>query len=120
MTNKFDKALEFVVLGGFLALCFSLIAWVVPAKNAQHFGQALGAFTVIATLVAKSLWERGSATAMLDEKKADNTGRAFDAIAAAAASTPSDHSGDVSAAAEQVAGAAAEKAEEFKAEPRDA
>ena len=88
MTNKFDKALEFVVLAGFLGLCFALIHWVVPEKNAQHFGQALGAFTVIATLVAKSLWERGSATAMLDEKKADNTGKAFDAIAAASASTP--------------------------------
>jgi hypothetical protein len=90
MTTKFDKLLEFVVLGGFLALCFSLIWWIVPEKNAQHFGQALGAFTVIATLVAKSLWERGSATAILDEKKTDNTAKAFDAITAAAASTPPD------------------------------
>lgn len=85
MTTKFDKLLEFVVLGGFLTLCFALMVSVVPEKNAQHFGQALGAFTVIATLVAKSLWERGSATAIVDEQKATNTGKAFDAIAAAAA-----------------------------------
>ena len=96
MTSKADKLLEFVVLAGFLGLCFALIHWIVPEKNAQHFGQALGAFTVIATLVAKSLWERGSATAMLDEKKADNTGKAFDAISAAAAATPApEHDPDV-------------------------
>ena len=82
--NKFDKLLEFVVLGGFLAVNFALMNIIVPEANAQHFGQALGALTVIATLVAKSLWERGSATAMLDEKKADNTGKAFDAITASA------------------------------------
>lgn len=84
MTSKADKALEFVVLAGFLALCFALMEWVVPEKNAQHFGQALGAFTVIATLVAKSLWERGSATAIADEKKTDNTAKAFEAITATA------------------------------------
>lgn len=90
MTSKLDKGLEFVVLGGFLAVNFALMHWVVPEANAQHFGQALGAFTVIATLVAKSLWERQSPTAMADEKKADNTGKAFEAITATAnaSSTP--------------------------------
>lgn len=82
--NKFDKALEFVVLGGFLALTFVLMRVTVPEANAQHFGQALGALTVIATLVAKSLWERGSATALVDEQKAANTGKAFEAITATA------------------------------------
>jgi hypothetical protein len=95
VTSKADKLLEFVVLAGFLALCFALMNFVVPEKNAQHFGQALGAFTVIATLVAKSLWERGSATAIIDEKKTDNTAKAFDAITAAAASTPPDPEPDV-------------------------
>ncbi|ALH82898.1 hypothetical protein [Sphingopyxis macrogoltabida] len=114
MTNKFDKLLEFVVLGGFLGLCFALIHWVVPEKNAQHFGQALGAFTVIATLVAKSLWERGSATAIIDEKKTDNTGKAFEAIAAAAASTPADPAPAAADAADQVADAAAAEADKIK------
>src|SRR5690606_31108769 len=93
VTSKLDKGLEFVVLGGFLAVNFALMHWIVPEENAQHFGQALGAFTVIATLVAKSLWERQSPTAMADEKKADNTGKAFEAITAAANATgapPSD------------------------------
>lgn len=109
MTSKADKLLEFVVLAGFLALCFALMEWVVPEKNAQHFGQALGAFTVIATLVAKSLWERGSATAIIDEKKTDNTGAAFRAIEAAANSTPADTA--PAEAAEQVADAAVAEAD---------
>lgn len=116
MTSKADKILEFVVLAGFLALCFALMKWVVPEKNAQHFGQALGAFTVIATLVAKSLWERGSATAIIDEKKTDNTAKAFEAITAAAAATPPDPAPDAAQAAEQVADAAQSEADKIKGE----
>lgn len=116
MTSKADKLLEFVVLAGFLTLCFALMKWVVPEKNAQHFGQALGAFTVIATLVAKSLWERGSATAIIDEKKADNTGKAFDALTAVAATTPPDPSNDAAHAADQVADAAQTEADKIKGE----
>lgn len=113
MTSKADKLLEFVVLAGFLALCFALMHFIVPEKNAQHFGQALGAFTVIATLVAKSLWERGSATAIIDEKKTDNTRAAFRAIEAAQSSTPADNA-DATHAADQVAGAAQDEADKIK------
>lgn len=86
--NKFDKALEFLVLGGFLATTFALMNWVVPEKNEQLFGQALGAMTVIVTLVAKSLWERNSTEAKLTEQRVENVSKSYDAIRAATDSIP--------------------------------
>lgn len=62
-----DTALESLVIGGFIALTFFLGIHEIPDKNAQLFGQALGALTVIATLVGKSLWERRGQTAVVTE-----------------------------------------------------
>lgn len=87
-TNKFDKLLEMVVLGGFLAVTFALMHWIVPEKNEQLFGQALGALTVIATLVAKSLWERNSTEAKLSEQRVENVSKSYDAIREATESVP--------------------------------
>lgn len=89
--NKFDKALEFLVLGGFLATTFALMNWVVPEKNEQLFGQALGAMTVIVTLVAKSLWERNSTEAKLSEQRVENVAKSYDAIRAATDAVPVTH-----------------------------
>ncbi len=50
------------------------------------------------------------------EQASDNTGKAFEAIAAAAAATPADHQTDAAVAAEQVAGAAVDEAERIKGE----
>lgn len=56
--SKADNALEGVVLVGFIGLNVLLFFVSVPKENAQHFAQVTGALIVIATLVAKSLWER--------------------------------------------------------------
>lgn len=88
-----DKLLELVVLGGFLALNFALMNFVIPTDNKELFGQALGALTVIATLVAKSLWERGSATAQETSARQANLASAIDKIpvpTATPAGTPDD------------------------------
>lgn len=116
-TNKFDKGLEFLVMGGFLAVMAALIRWNVPEANNQLFGQALGALTVIVTLVGKSIWERNSSEAKLTEKRVENNGAAFEAITAAANSAPPGFIGtpdqQVVAAAEATADAAANKADEI-------
>lgn len=62
-----DTALEAMVIGGFILVTLVLCWKEVPDKNAQHFGQALGALTVIATLVAKALWDRRGQTAVVTE-----------------------------------------------------
>lgn len=111
--NKFDKALEFVVLGGFLALVFALLQWIVPEANQQLFSQALGVLSVIVTLVAKSLWERNSSEAKLSEQRVENVAKSYDAIKTAAESLPATTSLDASAAADEVAQAADDKAEEI-------
>lgn len=56
-----------------------------------------------------------------DEKKTENTRAAFEAITATANAASNDGGGtDAAAAAEEVAGAAVDKADEFKAGPRPA
>ena len=86
--NKFDKGLEFIVLGGFFGMILALMQFVVPEANSQHFSQALGAWIVIATLVAKSLWERNSTDAKLTEQRVENVAKSYDAIRAATDTVP--------------------------------
>lgn len=111
--NKFDKVLEFVVLGGFVGMMIAMMRWIVPEENAQHFSQALGAWIVIATLVAKSLWERNSTEAKLTEAHVENVAKSYDAINKAADSTPMQNAAQVEDAAHETAEAARKKAEEF-------
>lgn len=70
-----DTALEGLVLGGFIAVNIALFWRVVPEANAQHFSQALGAYIVIVTLVAKSLWERRGQAAEVTSQALDNANR---------------------------------------------
>lgn len=69
-----DASLEAIVIFGFIVIVGGLGFFVVPKENEAHFSQALGAYIVIVTLVAKSLWERRGQTAEVTSKALGNAG----------------------------------------------
>lgn len=98
------------LITAFISVLFALMWKVIPDKNEQLIVYMLGQLSgFVATVVGFHY-----VTSVGDAKRADNTGKAFDAIKAAANAGGGEAApGDAADAADETAAAATDKAEEI-------
>lgn len=110
--DRFRNLLAFFLITAFVALLPLLVYKTIPAGNREIIVYMIGQLSGMAATALAFYFTNKVGSDALDAKRAETTGKAFDAVAAAAvAGTPS---AGVSSAADAVADAASEKAEEIR------
>ena len=117
-TSTIDKFRNFIacaVIGAFVGALVTLIFREIPTTNREIIVYMVGQLSGMATTALAFYFTNKAGQDALDSKRADNTGKLADAVVAAANSVPT---GDVAGkAADAVAGAAADKADEITGAP---
>lgn len=107
--------LAFMLVGAFVAMLPFFLFKDLPTSNKDIITYMLGQLSGMATMALGHYFTNRAGQDALDEKRADNTGKLADAVVAAANATPGIMDGqDVSSAADAVASAAVDRAEEFR------
>jgi hypothetical protein len=118
-TEAMRNVLAFLLIGAFITAMGALFAMAIPQKNEQLLTYMLGQLSGMAVTVLGFYFVNKVGQDAVDAKRADTTAKAFDAITAASSSWPSEAviapnaAGD---AADEVAGAAKDKADQIKGE----
>ncbi len=87
-TGTFRNWLAFFLVAAFVSVLPLLIFKTIPADNKEIIVYMLGQLSGMATMALGFYYLNKAGQDALEATKADNTGKAFDAITAAAASTP--------------------------------
>jgi hypothetical protein len=106
-------------IGVFLVTAFvgalGVLFWkAIPSQNEQLIVYMLGQLSGFVAGVVSFHYVTKAGDREMERKRADNTAKALDAIKEVAKTSPAPSHGDAAAAAEQVAGAAVDEAEEIK------
>ncbi len=111
-TERTRTILAFVLVGAFVGAIPLFVYKTIPEGNNDIIVYMVGQLSGMALMALGLYFTKNAGQDAIDETRAANTGKALDAITAAANSTPPpDAAGQ---AAEQVAEAAADKADEIK------
>lgn len=114
ITERTRTRLANFLIGAFVLVLPILLFKDIPPKNEQIITYMLGQLSGAALLVLGFYFVNNVGRDALDAAKSENTGKALDAIAAVAATTPPDNSTDAAQAADQVADAAQSEADKIK------
>lgn len=109
--DRFRNALAFMLIGAFVGVIPFLIFKTIPSGNKETVVYIIGQLSGMATTALAFYFTNKVGADALDAKRAETTGKAFEAVtAAAAAGSPT---GSASRAADEVASAAQDKANEI-------
>lgn len=114
ITERTRTRLANFLIGAFVLVLPILLFKDIPPKNEQIITYMLGQLSGAALLVLGFYFVNNVGRDQLDAAKSENTGKALDAIAAVAATTPPDSTTDAAQAADQVADAAQSEADKIK------
>ena len=112
-TGTFRNWLAFFLVASFVSVLPVLIFKTIPGDNKEIIVYMIGQLSGMATMALGFYYLNKAGQDALDATKADNTGAAFRAIEAAAATSPAP-STDAAEAADQVADAAQTEADKIK------
>lgn len=82
--DKFRNILAFFLVGSFVTMLPALIVWAIPAANKDIVTYMVGQLSGMAATVLGFYFVNKAGQDALDQQKADNTGKALDAITATA------------------------------------
>lgn len=112
--DRFRNALAFMLIGAFVGVIPFLIFKTIPADNKETVVYVIGQLSGMATTALAFYFTNKVGADALDAKRAETTGKAFEAVTAAAtAGTPTGSGAAASRAADEVADAAKDKADEI-------
>lgn len=119
-TEGMRNVLAFLLVGAFIAMLPALFMWAIPANNKDIVTYMVGQLSGMALTVLGFFFVNKVGQDAVDAKRADNTHAAFEAIKAATTSWPSEAvvspgSSEASQAADDVADAAVDKADQIRA-----
>ncbi len=109
--DRTRNALAFFLIGSFVGAIVTMTFRSIPSDNKDLLTYMVGQLSGMATMALGFYFTKGAGQDALDAKKSENTGKLADAVVAAAKGPSSD---TTNAAADAVAGAAVDKAEEIK------
>jgi hypothetical protein len=108
-------AIGTALIGAFIGAMGILFWKAIPPSNEQLIVYMLGQLSGFVAGVVSFHYVTKSGEKELEQQRTENTGKALDAIKAAAETVPADHTG-AAKAAEQVADAAVDEAQHIKGE----
>ena len=106
-------AIGIALIAAFIGSAFVLFWKEIPRSNEQLISYILGQLSGFVSAIVAFHYVTKAGEKELDAQRVDNTSKALDAIKAAASSTPGKDNG-AAEAADDVADAAVDKADEFK------
>lgn len=110
--DRFRNFLAFALVGAFIT-CIPLFAVkAIPTANKDIVTYMVGQLSGMALTALGFYFVNKAGQDALDAKRAETTGKMADAVVAAANATPA--GGDAAKAADEVAGAAADRADQIK------
>lgn len=116
-TERMRNLLAFLLIGAFISVLPVLTFRVIPPANMNIVTYMVGQLSGMALMVLGFYFVNKVGQDAADDKRADNTGKALEAITTVAQSTASAPAPpappNAAAAAQDVAGAAAERADEI-------
>lgn len=110
--DQFRNLLAFFLVGAFISVLPLLVFRTIPTDNKEVIVYMIGQLSGMATMALGFYFTNKAGADALDAKRAETTGKMAEAITAAANSTPL--GGDAGKAVDEVADAAADKADEIK------
>lgn len=113
-TERMRNLLAFLLVGAFISVIPMAMMFVIPEKNRDLVTYAVGQLSGMALLALGFFFVNKAGQDAADEKRADNTGKALDAMKAVAENTGGATPADASKAADQVADAAADEADTIR------
>jgi hypothetical protein len=114
--DRFRNALAFALIIAFIAMVPMFLFKPLPTENKEIIVYMVGQLSGMATTALGFYFVTKAGQDALDTKRADNTGKLADAVVAAANATPG-NDGAVKAA-DEVADAAVDRADQIKGEQR--
>lgn len=88
---NFRDTLGAVLVAAFVSVIFALFWWAIPKSNEQLFVYMLGQLSGFVSAVVALHYVQKAGDAELDKARTENTGKALDAIAAAATGAPANN-----------------------------
>jgi hypothetical protein len=117
VADRFRNFLAFTLIGAFLGMLPMLLFKEMPEGNKEVIVYIIGQVSGMATTALAFYFAQSKGQEALDAKRTENTGKMAEAITKVAEATGvPDHGRAAGKAADQVAGAAEEKAAEINAE----
>lgn len=106
--------LAFFLIGSFVGAAVALTFRAIPAPNKDLLTYMVGQLSGMATMALGYYFTKGAGQDSIDATRAENTGKLADAVKAATAGANGTTPEAVAGAADHVAGAAVEAADEVK------
>jgi hypothetical protein len=106
--------LAFFLIGSFVGAAVALTFRAIPAPNKDLLTYMVGQLSGMATMALGYYFTKGAGQDSIDATRAENTGKLADAVKAAATGGNGATPETVAGAADHVAGAAVEAADEVK------